>query len=72
MLASRQQNAWLHSDFYRDQFHKMLRWMIGSIFIIYVLLAIVIYLILFQPTQSFYANTTTGMILPMPPAITGT
>lgn len=71
MLSARYQNAWLQSDFYRIQFYKMLRWLLASLAIMFILIAIVAYLVLFQPTQKFYANTTTGMILAMPNAQTG-
>lgn len=66
MLGSRSEIARLQSDFYRDQFRKILRWLFGTVFITYALIAIIIYLILFQPTQHYYANTTEGRILPMP------
>ena len=66
MLGRRQQNARLQSDFYRDQFHKMLNWLIISVIIMFILLATVFYLILFKPSVAYYANTTDGKILDMP------
>ncbi len=66
MIGRRFEIARLQSDFYRDQFRKILRWIIGSLFIIYVLIATIIYLVLFQPVQQYYANTTEGKILVMP------
>lgn len=66
MLGQRHEIARLQSDFYRDQFRKMLRWLTASIFIIFVLIAIIIYLLLFQPVQKYYANTVEGRILAMP------
>jgi hypothetical protein len=65
MLGSRHEIARLQSDFYRDQYYKILRWLTVSIFLIFLLLAANFYLILFKPTQSFYANTTEGKILPI-------
>lgn len=66
MLAQRYQIARLQSDFYRDQFRKVLRWLMVSVFIMFILIATIIYLILFQPPQRYYANTSEGKILAMP------
>lgn len=66
MLAPRNQIARLQSDFYRDQFRRMLRWLIVSSVIMFALIAGVIYLLLFQAPQRYYANTTEGKILAMP------
>lgn len=68
MLGSRREIARLQSDFYRDQFRKMLRWLMASVVIMFIMIAAIIYLILAQPTQYFYANTANGKILAMPRA----
>ena len=46
MLGARHEIARLQSDFYRDQFRKVLRWLVYSTVIIFVLMAIIFYLIL--------------------------
>ena len=66
MLGRRHESARLYSDFYRDQFRKILRWLMVSVFIMFILIAGIIYLILFHPAQQYYANTTEGKILLMP------
>jgi hypothetical protein len=66
MLGSRHEIARLHSVFYRDQYRKILRLLIISIVIMFILLGTIFYLILFQPAQYYYANTSDGKILPMP------
>lgn len=66
MLGQRREIARLQSDFYRDQFRKMLRWLVGSTVIIYLLIAVIIYFILQKSPQQYYANTTEGKIMPMP------
>lgn len=66
MLGSRQEIAWLQSNFYRDAFRKILRWLIISIVIIFLLIAAIVYCIFFQPTVYYYANTIDGKILDMP------
>jgi hypothetical protein len=68
MLGSRHEIPRLQSDFYRDQFRKILCWLMYSVVIILLSIAAIIYLILFQPAQSYYANTSEGKILRMPPA----
>jgi len=70
MIAPRHEIAWLQSDFYRDQYRKMLRWLVYTTCIIYFLILAIIYLILFQPPETYYGNTSDGKILPMPPAQT--
>lgn len=70
MIGQRHEIARLQSDFYRDQYRKILRWILGSILIIYLLMVVVLYLIFFQPTQHYYANTSEGKILAMPAAKT--
>lgn len=72
MLGPRHEIARLQSDFYRDQFRKILRWLVMAVAIIFILLALVVYKILFQPAVSYYANTLDGKILDMPtPKVTG-
>lgn len=69
MIADRHEIARLQSDFFRDQFRKFLKYLLISIVINFLLLVGIIYLILFQPSRLYYANTTEGRVLPMPPAV---
>ena len=66
MLGPRHEIARLQSDLYRDQYSRILRWVITAVLLILVLIAAIFYLILFKPTQYYYANTTDGKILEMP------
>lgn len=66
MLGQRHETARLQSDFYRDQYRKVLRWLLGTVFIMFMLIAAIIYTMLFEPLQQYYANTTEGKILSMP------
>ena len=66
MLGQRHEIARLQSDFYRDQFRKILRWLVAAMVVVIVLLLANIYFILAQPSQPYYANTTDGKILSMP------
>lgn len=69
MLGKGQEVARLQSDFYRDKLRKTLRWLMVCVVIIFVLIAAIIYTILFKPEPNYYANTTDGIILPMPPPV---
>ena len=70
MIASRSDTARLQSDFYRDQFRRMVRWLMVSVILMFVLIALTIYSILSQPTQVYFANTSEGRILDMPSSVT--
>lgn len=67
LLGQRHEIARLQSDFYRDQYRKMLRLILYSVFIIFALILCIIYLVLFKPVSPYYVNTTDGKILSMPP-----
>lgn len=69
MIGSRNEIARLQSDFYRDQFRKVVRWLMISVALMFILIFMIVYFILFQPTQDYYANTTEGRILNMPSTI---
>lgn len=66
MTAKRQHIARLQSDFYRDSYHKLLRFVIFEILIMLVLIAAIVYFVFFQPLPQYYATTTGGMIMPLP------
>lgn len=69
MLGRRNEIARLQSDFYRDQFRRMVRWLMASVAIMFFLILTIIYFILFQPARDYYANTSEGRILEMPSII---
>jgi uncharacterized membrane protein (DUF106 family) len=66
MQGRRSQIASLQSDFYRNQFRKTLRWLIVTTAIIFILLAAIIYKMFTRPKETYYANTTRGVIVSMP------
>jgi hypothetical protein len=65
MLGQKHQIARMQSDFYRDWYHKILRGVIFSTVIILGLMIAIIYYVLFQPPQTYYATTTEGQIIPL-------
>lgn len=66
MLGNRSDNARLQSDFYRDQYRKMLRWLIVAIVVMLLLISAIIYKVVVRPAQQYYANTSDGKIIVMP------
>ncbi len=66
MIGSRNEIARLQSDFYRDQFRKVVHWLMVSVILMFILIFMIIYFVLFQPKQNYYANTAEGRILDMP------
>lgn len=68
MLGQRREIPRLQSDFYRDQYHKILRWLIACVVVIFILIGAIVYMLMIQPQQSYYASTTEGKILAMPAA----
>ncbi|OGT38596.1 MAG: hypothetical protein A3F12_06900 [Gammaproteobacteria bacterium RIFCSPHIGHO2_12_FULL_38_14] len=63
MLGSRHEKASFQSDFYRDQFRKLLRWLIVAIVVIFILIAAIIYFVLFAPPEPYYISTTEGRVI---------
>ena len=66
MLGPRHELARLQSDFYRDQYRKILRWLLVLVVIMFVFIAGIIYCVLVKPSRAYYGNTTEGKILDMP------
>jgi hypothetical protein len=67
MLGPRHEIARLQSDFYRDQFRKILHWLVVTVMIIFLQSTSIVYLLFFyQPQAKYYANTISGKILDMP------
>lgn len=65
MLGPRYQIARLQSEFYRDQFRRLVRFLIIELFVMLLLVLLIIYQVLFPPKQAYYANTTDGRVLPL-------
>ena len=69
MISRRQGIARLQSDFYRDQFRKILNGLAVALVIIFLLISGIAYLTIVRPSQQYYANTTGGLLFPMPDAV---
>jgi hypothetical protein len=65
MIGQRHELARLQSDFYRDNYYKMLRAVLVSVIIIFLLIVAIIYFVLFNNPPQYYGTATTGQIIPM-------
>ena len=68
MIGNRNEIARLHSDFYRDQFRKMIGRLVVCVVIMVLLILTIIGFIVFQPATIYYGNTIEGRIIKMPPS----
>ncbi len=68
MLGPRSDIARLQSDFYRDCYHMVLKWLIVESIIILLLIVGIIFFVVAQPVPQYYATTSAGLIIPMLPA----
>ena len=69
MIGNRNEIARLQSDFYRDEFRRVLGWLMVAVVLMFILIALIMYFVLVQPSQHYYANTSDGQILDMPSAV---
>jgi hypothetical protein len=67
MIGRKDELARLQSDVYRDSYHKILRKIIVSVFIILCLVLAILYFIIFATSPKFYGTATSGQIIPMVP-----
>ncbi|MDR3492492.1 MAG: hypothetical protein P4M12_10735 [Gammaproteobacteria bacterium] len=67
MIGTRSDIARLQSDFYRDCYHMVLKWLMVECIIILLLIVGIIYFVVTHPSPHYYATTSTGQIIPMIP-----
>jgi hypothetical protein len=68
MIAPRHEIPRLQSNFYRDQFRKIIKWVLVCTVVNIIFVGIVIYYVFITPPRVYYANTIAGKIMNMPPA----
>ncbi|EKD72303.1 MAG: hypothetical protein ACD_45C00708G0003 [uncultured bacterium] len=71
MITNRQESAYIQSDFYRKKYRNTLVALLVSVSIMIALIGGIIYLVLFRAPPQYYATTTEGQIIPMPPVQSG-
>ncbi len=65
MIGDRENIASMQSDFFRNKYRKMLRYLLLSVSLSVVLIGVIVYLLLFKAPPQYYANTTDGFIFPL-------
>ena len=66
MISKRSEMSFYQSIFYRDNYHKMLNWLLLEAVIILGLIAAILLYVFFVPATHYYITTTSGQILLLP------
>jgi hypothetical protein len=66
MIAKRSEITLYQSIFYRDNYHKVLNWLIVEAVIILCLILGILFYIFFVPPTHYYITTTSGQIMLLP------
>jgi hypothetical protein len=67
MIGQRYQIARFQSDFYKECYYKVLRWLFIEVAIMIILILAIIYHILLHAPQLYFANTTSGQLMALLP-----
>ena len=65
MQGRRHEIARLQSDIYSRSYHRLLWTLCFGLIILLLLMCIIVYMVIFQPAQNYYASTTEGKIIPL-------
>jgi hypothetical protein len=66
MIGNRNEMSFYQSIFYRDNYYRILNWLIVEAVIILLLIATILFYIFFQPATHYYITTTSGQIMLLP------
>ena len=66
MIAKRSEITLYQSIFYRDNYHKVLNWLIVEAVLILCLILGILFYIFFVPPTHYYITTTSGQIMLLP------
>jgi hypothetical protein len=69
MIGGRDRIVRFQSDFYRNNYYKMLRSLLFTSFVMLALICAIIYFVLLNPPRQYYATTTNGQIIPLKPIV---
>jgi len=67
MIGDRHEMPRYQSDFYRENYNKIVRWLFVSVLIMLFLILAIIYFELFVPSTRYFASTTTGQLIELTP-----
>lgn len=65
MVGQKYEIARMRAELHRDNYRQLLRFLIFLNIVTLVLLASILYVIFFHPTPTYYATTSTGLVLPL-------
>ncbi len=65
MVGLKYEIARTRAELHRDNYRKLLRILIFFNAVTLFLIASIIYIIFFQPTATYYATTSTGLVIPL-------
>ena len=68
MIGRRHEIAWFQSNFYRDTYRRIIFALLFSVSVMMILIGVILYLILMNPSARYFATTTQGRIIPMMPS----
>ncbi len=68
MIGDRHEMPRYQSDFYRENYNKIVRWLFVSALMMLFLILVIIYFEIFVPTTKYYASTTTGQLIELNPS----
>ncbi len=65
MVGQKYEVARMRAELHRDNYRQLLRFLIFLNVVTLVLIASIIYVVFFHPTPTYYATTSTGLVLPL-------
>lgn len=65
MVGQKYAIARMRAELHRDNYRQLLRFLIILNAITLVLIAGILYIVFFHPTPTYYATTSTGLVLPL-------
>lgn len=65
MVGGKDEIARMRAELHRDNYRQLLRVLIIFNAVTLALILSIIYIIFFQPTPTYYATTSTGLVIPL-------
>lgn len=65
MVGRKYEIARMRAELHRDNYRQLLRFLIFLNIVTLILIASIIYVVFFQPKPTYYATTSTGLVIPL-------
>lgn len=65
MVGQKYEIARMRAELHRDNYRKLLRFLIILNAVTLAMIVCIIYVIFFQPSPTYFATTSTGLIIPL-------